>query len=319
MRVAVFGGTGFVGSHLVDALVAAGMQPVLLVRPGHETNVRQRESCRLVEGDIGRPEAVNEALAGADAAIYNIGILRESPARGVTFEELQYKAPRRIIDAAAHLGVNRFLLMSANGVRAEGTPYQRSKQRAERHLEDSGLDWTVFRPSVIFGDPRGRMEFATQLVRDIVSSPLPAPLFYPGLLPFGAGGFQLSPVHVEDVARAMVRSLADPVWHGRTLHLGGPEALSWREIITRLAAAIGRRKSMVPVPALGLVGAAALLERFESFPITRDQLRMLLEGNVCGPDDLESLGITPRPFAGEHLAYLARKAREDGAWQNRAA
>ena len=319
MRVAVFGGTGFVGSHLVDALIGAGMQPVLLVRPGHEAKVRQREACHLVEGDVGRPEAVNETLAQADAAIYNIGILRESPARGVTFEELQFKAPRRIIDAAAHLGVNRFMLMSANGVCADGTPYQRSKYQAERHLEASGLDWTAFRPSVIFGDPRGRMEFASQLVRDIVSSPLPAPLFYPGVLPMGAGGFQLSPVHVEDVAQAMVRTLADPAWHGRTLHLGGPEALSWREIIARLAAATGRRKTMVPVPALGLAGAAALLDRFESFPITRDQLRMLLQGNVCPPDDLEALGITPRPFAGEHLAYLAGKAREDGAWQNRAA
>jgi NADH dehydrogenase len=319
MRVAIFGGTGFVGSYLVDALIEAGMQPALLVRRGHEHRVRQADLCHLVEGDIARAESVHELLAGADAAIYNIGILREAPARGVTFDELQYKAPRRIIDAASQLGVRRFLLMSANGVRPDGTAYQRSKYRAERHLEGSGLDWTVFRPSVIFGDPRGRMEFASQLTRDIVRSPLPAPLFYPGLLPTRAGAFRMSPVHVEDVALAMVRTLADPAWHGQTLHLGGPEELSWREILARLAQAIGRRKTMLPVPALGLAGAAALLERFESFPITRDQLHMLLEGNVCSPHDLERLGIVPRRFDTGHLAYLAASGQEGAAWHDRAA
>ena len=103
----------------------------------------------------------------SDALIYNIGILRESPRRGVTFDELHNKAARRVMDAAAQLGVKRFLLMSANGVRPDGTAYQRSKALAEQHLRSTDLDWTIFRPSVIFGAPRGRMEFATQLQRDI--------------------------------------------------------------------------------------------------------------------------------------------------------
>jgi NADH dehydrogenase len=231
---------------------------------------------------------------------------------------LQFKAARRVMDIARHLGVSRFVLMSANGVEADGTAYQRSKHLAEQYLRDSGLDWPILRPSVIFGDPRGRMEFATQLHEEIIASPLPAPLFYPGLSPFNAGRFEMSPVHVEDVARAFLAVLTDDRQIGRILHLGGPESLSWRAILERIAAAVGRQKTMLPVPALGVSTAAALLERFERFPITRDQIRMLLEGNSCDSGDLVRLGIVPRAFDVETLDYL----KSDGGrstWQQNAA
>jgi NADH dehydrogenase len=319
MKIALFGGTGFVGSYLVDALLAAGMQPVVLVRPGHEDRLRQADKCRVVIGDVGSTGAVTSVLSEADAVIYNIGILREQPARGITFEELQYKAPRRVIDAAEHLGIRRFLLMSANGVNPDGTEYQRSKHAAERHLAASGLEATVLRPSVIFGDPRGRMEFATQLARDIIGSALPAPLFYSGLFPQRAGEFLLSPVHVEDVAAAFVAALKSPETVGRTLHLGGPAAMSWRTILETIAMAVGRHKAMMPVPALGVSTAAALFERFESFPITRDQIAMLLQGNTCSPADLRRLGIEPRHFDPASLAYLDNRNGTRDRWHRNAA
>ena len=319
MRVALFGGTGFVGSYLVDAMIAAGMQPALLVRPGHAGKVRHPAECVTLEGDIADMGAVNSLLSQADAAIYNIGILRESPGRGVTFDELHNKAARRVMDAAAQLGVKRFLLMSANGVRPDGTAYQRSKALAEQHLRSTDLDWTIFRPSVIFGAPRGRMEFATQLQRDIIGSHLPAPLFYPGLLPFGAGRFELSPVHVEDVASAFVTALQRPDTIGQTIALGGPSALSWRQILETLAEVAGRRKLMLPVPALSISMAAAILDRFEDFPITRDQLKMLLEGNVCDSSGLTELGITARPFDTSNLLYLNNADEGPETWHQNAA
>ncbi len=319
MRVALFGGTGFVGSYMVDALVAAGMQPVMLVRPGHAGKVRHPAECVTIEGDIGDTGAVNSLISQADAAIYNIGILREFPRRGVTFDELHDKAARRVIDAAVQLGVRRLLLMSANGVRPNGTAYQRSKALAERHLMESGLDWTIFRPSVIFGDPRGRMEFATQLHHDIIASPLPAPLFYPGLLPFGAGRFELSPVHVEDVASAFVTALQRPDTIGQTIALGGPSKLSWRRILETPAAVGEKRKLMLPVPALGVSMAAVMLDRFEDFPITRDQIKMLLEGNVCSSSGLTELGITARPFDVSNLLYLNHSDEGPETWHQNAA
>jgi NADH dehydrogenase len=309
-RVGLFGGTGFVGSYLVDALLAHDLQPVLLVRAGSESKVRQSQRCILVNGDIENTDAIEKVVDGCDAVIYNIGILREFPDRGITFASLQDEAARRVIDATAAKGLRRFLLMNANGVKPEGTAYQRTKYNAESHLKGRDLDWTIFRPSVLFGDPRGRMEFATQLSAEIIDSPLPAPLFHTGLLPFGAGQFPMSPVHVSDVAAAFVGALQDPGTIGQTYHLGGPETISWREILTRLASARGRKKLMLPAPALGVMAAAALLDRFEAFPITRDQIRMLLEGNSCTSDDLVKLGIEPKSFTGDALAYLDGNSRE---------
>jgi len=319
MRVALFGGTGFVGSYLVDALLQAGMKPVLLVRHGHESRVRHRRVCEIVSGDLGDIEAVEEVLRGADAAIYNVGILREFQERGITFDELHFKAARRVMQAAEHAGVGRFLLMSANGVKGQGTPYQTSKYKAEQFLATTAMDWTVFQPSVIFGNPRGRKEFATQLAQDIVASRLPAPLFYGGLLPWGAGEFALSPVHVTDVANAFVQALTTTETFGQILPLGGPKSVSWRTIITTVSAAVGRQKMMIPVPAMGVSAVAAVLDRFESFPVTRDQIQMLLEGNSCGDGAFTLLGIEPKPFTEDQLKYLARPQTESETWHKNAA
>lgn len=133
--------------------------------------------------------AISEVLDGADAAIYNIGLLREFPARGVRLRELHFEAARRVMGSAVRSGVKRFVLMSANGVNAQGTTYQRTKYMAEEYLKTTGLDWMIFRPSVIFGDPRGRTEFATRLYREILCSPLPAPVWGVRSEQFGLSGF----------------------------------------------------------------------------------------------------------------------------------
>lgn len=303
-RIALFGGTGFVGGYLVDALIEAGMHPVLLVRRGSERKVRQPDRCTLIAGDIDNVAAVERVVQETDAVIYNIGILREFPRRGITFEKLHYDAARRTMDAASRAGVKRFLLMSANGVKAEGTAYQRTKYQAEEYLRSTGLEWTVFRPSVLFGDPRGTMEFASQLANDLIRAPLPAPLFYDGLLPFNAGGFRMAPIHVADVACAFVTALQEPKTIGSVLHLGGLQTTSWRQILSTLSEAVGRSKWMVPAPAWGVHAVAALFDRFEVFPVTRDQIRMLLEGNTCPENGCTALGITPKPFTAENLQYL---------------
>jgi NADH dehydrogenase len=194
-----------------------------------------------------------------------------------------------------------------------GTGYQTTKFRAEQYLANSGMDWTVFRPSVIFGDPRGRMEFATQLYREVICSPLPAPLFFKGLRPTEAGMFRMSPVHVRDVATAFVQALDMPETAGRTYTLGGPENPTWKAILHTIAHACGYDKSekpVLPVPALALHGLAALLDRYAFFPVTRDQLTMLLEGNVCdGRVAFDTFGIEPVAFAAENLAYLRKAPR----------
>ena len=309
MKVALFGGTGFVGSYLVDSLVAHGHVPRLLVRAGSEDKVVQRAHCELVTGDVAQPTAVAACLQGADAAVYNIGLLREFPRQGITWEAMHFAGAKACIDAAASAGVRRFLLMSANGVKPEGTGYQSTKFRAEQYLAGSGLDWTVFRPSVVFGDPRGRQEFCSMLAQQMIGPPLPAPLFHTGLWPGGAGRFLMSPVAVEDVAEAFVRSLATPAAVGRVFPLGGPDTLEWREILRIIAAAAGKKKLMVPAPVGAVRAAAALFDGFEWFPVTRAQLQMLLEGNACdGSEAWKIFGIEPRRFTPGSLGYLRSNA-----------
>jgi uncharacterized protein YbjT (DUF2867 family) len=305
MKVTVFGGTGYVGSYLIDELLNKGHHPVLLVRPGSHHKVRHSERCTMVDGDIASPDTIRTALADTDAVIYNIGILREFPSSGVTYEALHFEGARRAMDVAEEVGVRRFLLMSANGVKVDGTGYQRTKYMAEQYLKTTALDWTVFRPSVLFGEPRGRMEFATQVYRDIVRSPLPAPLFYEGLLPFNAGEFRMSPVYVKDVAAVFVQALDMPETAGQIFPLCGPESLSWKEILKTIAAAAGTTKRALPAPVLLLKTLALALDQFAFFPITRDQLTMLMEGNTCdGHNAFQSFGLKPASFDTTMLSYL---------------
>jgi uncharacterized protein YbjT (DUF2867 family) len=305
MKVTIFGGSGYVGSYLIDELLEKGHHPVLLIRPESRYKVNHRQHCTLIDGDIADPEAVHAAVSGADAVIYNIGILREFPVQGVTYQALHLEGARRAMDAAEDAGVRRFLLMSANGVKADGTGYQRTKYEAEQYLKTTSLQWTIFRPSVLFGDPRGRMEFATQLYRDIVCSPLPAPLFYDGLLPVNAGMFRMSPVHVKDVATVFVKALNMPETTGQIYELCGPQALSWKDILQMIAAAAGTSKRTLPAPAILLKVLAAALDQYAFFPITRDQLTMLMEGNTCGGQDaFQTFGLEPAPFDTTRLSYL---------------
>ncbi|MGH8651750.1 MAG: NAD(P)H-binding protein [Gammaproteobacteria bacterium] len=301
----MIGGTGFVGSYLIDELLAQGHRPALLVRPGSGSKVRHQELSSIVHGDVRDPEAVRKTLDGCDAAIYLIGILRERKAEGSTFEELQYQGAKRTIDLALDAGVQRVILMSANGVKPDGTTYQATKYRAEQHLISTELDWTIFRPSVIFGPPRGRTEFATRLYQQIIKPPIPAPLFYEGLLPMQAGTFRLAPIHVQDVARVLVKSLTMPETYQKTYGLCGPEALEWKTLIQQLARAVGAYKLALPVPVFWVKLVAGVLEGFEFFPITRDQITMLMKGNTCDSSEVfAAFGLPPTRFNLDSLAYL---------------
>lgn len=304
MRVGIIGATGFVGGYLVEALLAAGHTPSVLVRPGSESKLASAERCHITPGDLDDHQAIEAVVEGCDAVIFNVGLLREFPRRGITFEETHSRAAARVIDAAVTAGVNRFVLMSANGVRQPGTPYQETKLAAEKYLRASGLAFTIFRPSVIFGDPHGKMEIATQLYQEMVRPPVPAIGFHTGMRA-AKGAILMSPVHVRDVADAFVNSLSNTETVGQSFELGGPESLSWTEMLRRISAAVGKQKWIVPMPISLMKFAATLFDWLPFFPATRDQLTMLAQGNTADSAALESLIDRPvTSFTAENLTYL---------------
>jgi len=300
MNVFVTGATGFVGSHILQALREKGHGIIALVRPGSEKKLPFADGLRIVHGDMDDND-LGAKMAGADAVIHLIGIIREFPARGITFEKLHYEATRRVAKAARAAGVKRFIHMSANGASEHGvSAYQTTKWRAEREVMASGLDWTIFRPSVLFGGGGGAMEFTRTLAKVMAQAPV-MPIF-------GGGGFLLDPVAVEDVAQCFVRALAMPQTHGRVFHLCAGQPRPYREIVRIIAAALGRpRLPLVNVPFGAIRPLARMLDRFAWFPVTVDQLSMLGGGNVCpGQEWPRVFGAAPRPFTVENLTYLRR-------------
>jgi NADH dehydrogenase len=308
MKIFVTGASGFVGGYVLEVLQNAGHHITVLVRPGSEHKLPADFSGEIISDNVFDFSFPPQS----DAVVHLIGILRPNFWRADTFEKLHFCATKVVVDKAVTAGAKRFLTVSANGVKPHGTAYQRTKYMAEQYLRNSGLEWTIFRPSVLFGDPAhpsgdvGKPEFSSLLYRQLVKLPLPAPMFYTGMAIRQAGRFKLQPAYVDDLAKGIAAALIKDPSAGKVYHVGGPEKLMWRETIDTITSAVGkRRKWKIPVPAWGIGAIAALLGWLPFFPITRDQITMLMEGNTCdGSDFYKEFDIEPTAFTPENLDYL---------------
>jgi NADH dehydrogenase len=289
MRIFVTGGTGFVGSEVVRQLAVAGHELVALVRPGSEGKLVKVANVSSHLGDVTEPDCLPGGMAGCDAVIHLVGVIREFPERGVTYERLHVKATENVIAAAASQGVRRYLHMSANGVRENSAAdYHRTKWRAEEAVRASDLDWTIFRPSLLFGRGGEFVAMLAGMVRRLPVVPV-----------IGDGRYRLQPVAVEQVAETFVKALDMPETAGRVFHLGGAESYPFDEILDLVGRALGKARVLkIHQPAPLVRPIVVLMERCRSFPVTLDQMTMMLEGNVCdqGPW-AEAFGIEPVSFA----------------------
>ena len=295
MRVFVTGGTGFVGSEVVRQLIAAGHTARCLVREGSEHKLPVCAGVESQPGDILDPPSLERGLAGCQGVIHLVGIIREFPGRGITFERLHQGATANLVAAATAAGVKRFLQMSANGARKDATSaYHRTKWAAEQAVRTSTLDWTIFRPSLIFGPDGEFVAMLADLIRRLPIVPV-----------IGDGRYRMSPVAVADVAAGFVRALDRPETAGQVYHCCGPADYSYDEILDLVGAALGQGKvRKLHQPLLLMKPAIALLEGIPRFPITTTQLTMLLEGNVCDPAPwAEAFAIQPQAFA-EGIRFL---------------
>ena len=305
MKVALFGSTGFVGSYIVKKLISEAFIPRVLVRK--ESELKITSGSEVVYGNIKDRNSVLETIEGTDAVIYNIGIIREIPKKNLTFKELHFDGVNSCIEIAKSIGVKRFILMSANGVKSDGTAYQKTKWQADEALKKSGLNWTIFRPSLIFGDPegQGRPEFCTHIRDDMLSLPIPAPLFYEGPFPFNAGSFAMSPIHVDNVADFFVKAITQEICYGKVYNLGGTDSLTWKEILHQISLASKKHTWKIPAPIFIIKMLALILDRFEWFPVTWGQLTMLMEGNTVDDNYFDEFSIIPKHFIMDNLIYLS--------------
>jgi uncharacterized protein YbjT (DUF2867 family) len=292
MRIFLAGGTGFVGGHVRKALVEKGHSVRLLV---HQRGAGSEPGIEQVEGDATRMESLVEAVKGCDATINLIGIIREFPSRGVTFERLHVEATRNIISAAQTAGVKRHLQMSALGTRAGSTAkYFQTKFVAEEEVRKSGLDYTIFRPSIIFGPKDGFVNMMAEIMK--ISPVMPV---------IGDGEYQLQPIHADDVARCFVDALNLPNTIRQTYELCGPDRMSYNQLLDTIGRVLGKEKvHKLKNPLFLMKLIVPVVERFPFFPLTSDQLTMLVQGNICDSSWQNTFGFRPVPFDQGIRTYL---------------
>jgi NADH dehydrogenase len=288
--IVVFGGSGFVGRHVTRALARAGKRVrVAMRRPhlGHELRVMgDVGQIQLMQANVRNADSVARALDGADGAINLVGLLHEKGRQ--TFDDVQAQGAAGVARAAAAAGIHRFVHMSAIGADpASKSDYGRTKGEAEAAVRAALPSAAILRPSIIFGPEDGFFNRFAAMARVTPALPL-----------IGGGRTRFQPVHVGDVADAVVAAL--DLGAGRTFELGGPRVYTFEELLRWIVAEIERPRLFAPLPfavaqPLGAVlDAVFKLYPFAGPPLTGDQVEMLRRDNVVaeGALTLADLGVT---------------------------
>ena len=294
--VTVFGGGGFLGRQVAQALMAQGAR-VRIAQRDLATALRVKTlgnlgQTQFVAADIRKPETVARALAGSDAVINLVGILAGK------FDAVHAEGAANVAQAAAAAGVKALVHVSAIGADADSpSAYGRSKAAGEAAVKAAFPGATIIRPSIIFGPED---QFLNRFADIIRLAPV---------VPVIGAGARFQPVYVADVAQAIAHAVAAPGVHGgKTYELGGPQVMTMKEINGWVARAIGRDgKPLVEVP-----GAfASLLAMLPGGPITRDQLAMLGGDTVVadGAEGLAALGVAPTPMGAVADKWMVRYRR----------
>ena len=304
MKVLVTGGTGFVGRAVLSRLREAGHAVRLLVRhpqAARAEDLATRYGAELAAGDVLEAATIRQAMQEMEAVIHLVGIISEIGRN--TFEQAHTGATRNVVSAAVEAGVGRYVHMSALGTRPDArSRYHQTKWAAEEAVRQSSLAWTIFRPSLIYGAEDHFVQLFARLAR-----------WSPALPVMGTGRARLQPVEVEVVAAAFVGALTEPRAIGGTYDLGGPDRLTFSEILAVITAATGRRRWQVRIP-LPLARLQAALLEFafprllrRAAPLNRDQLLMLEEDNVGDAQPANTLfNLHPQTFR-EGVARCLRR------------
>lgn len=294
--VLVLGGSGFIGSYVVNLLVARGCRVLVPARRRDKAkHLILLPTCEVVDADIHDDATLDRLVAGQDAVINLVGILHGS---AEDFNRVHAELPRRVAAAGAKHRVHRLLHMSALGAAADAPSlYLRSKAAGEAHVRSSELAWTIFRPSVVFGAEDRFLNLFAKLAR-----------WFP-VLPIGGADAKFQPVWVQDVARAIANSLDNEATYRKTYELAGPRIYTLRELVAFAARAAGHPRPVIALPDSVARLQARIMELLPGEPLlSRDNLDSMKVDNVAGEQPYRpapELGIRATPLEPEAALYLA--------------
>jgi uncharacterized protein YbjT (DUF2867 family) len=268
VKVLVTGGTGFVGPKIVHALRAHGRDVRALVRRPERASQLAGWGAELVTGDVTDPASLRAAVDGCTHVVHLVAIIKGSPQ---DFHRVMTQGTKDLVAAAKDAGVERFVLMSALGT-SETTkdvvPYYSAKWAMERELIGSALEYTIFRPSFVFGRDGGALPTFIKQVR-----------YSPVVTVIGSGLQKIQPIWGEDVAEYFARGVDLPQAANRIFELGGPDVVTWDGLYTTIAKVLGKRRRLVHVPASVARTGAQFAQRVPGAPITPDQVAMIEAGD----------------------------------------
>lgn len=285
MNILVTGGSGFVARHLIPSLQAQGHQLWALSRSAQVSNDYNSEAMRgitFLKGDVITGEGLHAAMQGMDAVIHLVGIIREKGTS--TFEAVHVEGTRQVLAAARANAISRYIHMSALGACPKAkSRYFLTKARAEALVRDSGLAWTIFRPSLIFG--LGDEFFATVMKQLVTTAPL--------IPQIGAGQFLFRPIWVGDVALAFQQALSMSASREQSYDLVGAKEYTFRQLLQLVSHTMGLNKAIIPLPLAVMNIVVPLMSILPHSPISIDQYRMLLAGNTASPEKMRATFTLP--------------------------
>jgi len=248
-----------------------------MVRAASVDKIDPSSGYEVVTGDIGDTHACLRAADGVDAVVHLVGIRHENPETGTTYEAMHTEATYNIVNAATRQRVPRMVYMSGLGTRENAkSRYHITKWESEQIVRRSGLRWTIFRPSVIFGEGD---EF----------HPLLADLVERSVVPIVDGGSSLlQPVSVENVVDAVVKTLIMPETAGELYEVGGPERVGFYDLVQRAARACDVWPNFWKVSSMVMKPMVRMMQNLPGFPLSYDELLLMLEDNVCDTEHFTS-------------------------------
>jgi uncharacterized protein YbjT (DUF2867 family) len=287
-RVTVFGGTGFIGRHLVALLLQGGATVRVAARyPGRVTMAAEPANApEIVQTDVSDYRGVDSAITGADAVVNLVGILTETATQ--TYRAIHVEGARRVALAAQRHGVAHLIHLSALGASLTSPAISdRTKAEGEHAVREVFPQSTVVRPSLTFGADD---HFFSRFAAMIRSSPI-LPLI-------GGGTTKFQPVFVDDMTAGLLELLKRSDTAGKTYEFGGPQVYSFKALLELLLTALNRQRVLIPIPFALAEMQAGLLELLPNPPLTRDQVRLLKTNKVVSgaQPTLGDLGVQPLPL-----------------------